>query len=184
MPRLLEIKYYGNMILEKKTERVKELTPELKLFIDDLIFTMYHNKGIGLAAPQVGLSKSIFVVDTQYLEKGNMTPIVLINPEIVMFEDERIFEEGCLSIPDIFLKMNRFNKIKVTYLDDTFLEQKLIASELLAHVIQHEYDHLNGKLFIDSLSYMRRLGFSFKLNKIMTIAKEMKSELVYLNENH
>lgn len=166
---------YGTEALRQETEPVEENTEALQELIDDMIETMYAASGIGLAAPQVGRSERLFVVDVspmadEAIEDGEPLPpqpMVFINPEIVWeSEAECDFEEGCLSIPDVREVVTRPERITVRYLNRDFEEQELEIGSVLARVIQHEYDHLDGVLFIDHLSHFRKQLLKRTLKKM------------------
>ncbi|MFC1539259.1 peptide deformylase [Candidatus Latescibacterota bacterium] len=149
------IKTYGNPVLKNGTEKVSEFDSKLNEIVNNMIDTMYRDNGIGLAAPQVGISKKIVVVDPTFGEDENAL-LCIINPEITETGDECELEEGCLSVPGVFEFITRPEKIKVTYQDVEGNEHQLEADGLLARVIQHEIDHLEGILFIDRLSTVKR----------------------------
>ena len=162
---VLPVYVYGTEALRQEAEPVEENTEELQTLIDDMIETMYAASGIGLAAPQVGRSERLFVIDVTSMaseieEDGETVPpqpMVFINPEIVWESDaECDFEEGCLSIPDVREMVTRPERVKVRYLDRDFNEQELEVGSMLARVIQHENDHLDGILFTDHLSSFRQ----------------------------
>ena len=158
---ILPIHVYGSPVLQEPTIPVKENTPELQELIDNMLETMHGASGIGLAAPQVGRSERLFVVDVSPLakEEPNLPegPLVFINPQITEEGDiDEEYEEGCLSIPDLREYIVRPESISVTYLDRDFNEQHLEVDGMLARVIQHEYDHLEGILFIDHISSFKR----------------------------
>ena len=162
---VLPIYVYGTEALRQETDPVKENTEALQTLIDNMIETMYAASGIGLAAPQIGRSERLFVVDVSAMadeieEDGETLPpqpMVLINPEIVWeSEAECEFEEGCLSIPDVREAVTRPERVEVRYLDRDFDEQSIEVGSMLARVIQHEYDHLDGVLFTDHLSAFRQ----------------------------
>jgi len=155
----LDIKKYPNSILRKKCKRVKEVTPDIKQLINDMIATMQKNNGVGLAAPQVGVSKRIIVAQTDY------GPKAFINPEIIKKTKEKeIIEEGCLSFPDLWLKVERAKGVEITALDGNGNKTK--AEGLLSIILQHEIDHLGGILFIDRISFWQRLKIRKKLKEI------------------
>jgi len=183
MPNLMQIKKFGCEILKKTAEPVEEITPELESFIDDLIHTMYHKEGVGIAAPQVGLSKRIFVCDPQYTENKEKKPLVFINPEFVKYEGEKVSEEGCLSVPDIFEKVKRFDKVEMQYRDLQWNLKSIEAEDVLATILQHELDHLNGISFIDKLAPIRRMALGFKLNRIVAKATKMPDGIEIINKN-
>lgn len=139
--------------LKRKAQPVKDIDA-IQGFIDDLIETMYHtDDGIGLAATQVGSTAAVIVID---LSETRDQPLVLINPEIVEKSGEFIGEEGCLSIPGYRAKVTRFEKVKVTALDRTGKRIEIETDEFLAIVLQHEIDHLHGKVFIEHLSMLKQ----------------------------
>lgn len=148
---LIPITVYGDEILTKKVKPVRAISDQEIKQIKDMFETMHFAKGIGLAANQVGLQKAIFVVDVSQVEGyEKIKPIVFINPKIVLHSEELVFmEEGCLSLPDIRLEVERPEIIKIKYLDTDENEQELEADDLLARVILHEYDHLLGKMITD-----------------------------------
>ena len=153
----LEIKKYPQMVLRKKCKPVEEITEkEIKLF-HDMLFTMYHFKGIGLAAPQIGISQMLIIADI-----GNK-PIILANPEIIETKGKGVMEEGCLSIPDIVVNVKRPYKVIVKGLNEKGKIVEIKAKGLLARVIQHEIDHLSGKLIIDYLGLLEK--FKLKMHK-------------------
>ena len=155
-------------VLKQKAQKVTEFNDELKTFIDDMFQTMYNADGIGLAANQVGDKRSIFIVDmTPSDEENTRGPIALINPEIISFSDELIeFQEGCLSVPKFFEDVIRPDAIEIKYYDIDMNEHKIEVDSLLARVILHEYDHLQGTLFFERLTPIRRTLAKSKLKKI------------------
>lgn len=176
----LPVYLYGNEVLKKKAKHVSELTDgEIKL-IQDMFDTMHHANGIGLAANQIGELKQILVVDISDMEAGKGTkPLVVINPEIIAeSDDETEYEEGCLSIPDVREKVWRPDKITLKYNDANMKEIVLDAEGLLARVLQHEIDHLNGILFLDYLSSTSRTLLRGKLSKISKGEIETQYEVV------
>lgn len=159
---VLEIRVLGDPILRQETRVVEQVTDEHRRLIDDMFETMHAAKGIGLAAPQVGRSERIAVVDIQ----GGSQPIALVNPEIVESSSEREkSEEGCLSIPDVYGDVERPSRVMVRALDRIGQPFEMEASELLARCFQHEIDHLHGKLFIDYLSVLKRRSALSKWSK-------------------
>ena len=126
------------------------MTDELRRLTDDMFDTMHAAKGIGLAAPQIGRSERIAVIDVED------NPIVIVNPEIVITDGSSKAEEGCLSIPEIFGDVERSARVTVRALDRAGKPFELEATDLLARCLQHEIDHLHGKLFIDYLSFLKR----------------------------
>jgi peptide deformylase len=147
---ILDIRVLGDPILRQATTPVAEVTDDIRRLIDDMFETMYHARGIGLAAPQVGRTERLAVVDV------DDSPMVIINPEIIERTGKAKAEEGCLSIPDIYADVERPKDviIRAMNVEGKFFE--LEASELLARCLQHEIDHLDGKLFLDYLSVLKR----------------------------
>lgn len=137
------IRQDGDEVLRKKSKTVDEITPKIKELIEDMIDTMYEADGVGLAAPQVGILKRIFVID---VGEG---PMVFINPEILETGGTQTGDEGCLSIPGYYAPVCRPNYVKVKFLDENMQEQVLEAEDFFARAILHENDHLNGVLFKD-----------------------------------
>ncbi|WP_109406786.1 peptide deformylase [Proteus faecis] len=143
---------------------VEKVDDEIRTLIDNMIETMYAERGIGLAAPQVNVSKRIIVID---VSENRDQPIALINPEIISTEDEVMdMMDGCLSIPDSFAPTQRYRFLKVKALDRNGDVIELEASDLFAGCIQHELDHLDGKLFIDHLSPLKRQRIEKKQKKL------------------
>ena len=139
---------------------VEAVTDEIRRLIDDMFETMYAARGIGLAAPQVGRPERLAVVDV------NDNPLVLINPEIVLSEGTQRGEEGCLSIPDIYGEVERAMRVVVRAVDRDGRPFEVDANELLARCLQHEIDHLHGRLFIDYLSVLKRRQALAKWEKL------------------
>jgi len=150
------ILFYPDKRLRNPGEEVEEFDAELHQLIDDMAETMYSAPGVGLAAPQLGLSKRLFIVDVATGEDEPSDLRVFINPEIVEAEGETTFNEGCLSFPGIREDIDRAERIKVRAFDRDGKPFELEADGLLAIAIQHENDHLDGKLMIDHLSVLRR----------------------------
>ncbi len=151
-------------LLRKKSELVKKVDSSIKKLMDDMLETMYEAPGIGLAAIQIGIAKRIIVMDISKEEKKK--PLFFINPEIVWKSEKKTsYEEGCLSIPNQFALVERPAKCNVKYLDYDGANKELKAEGLLATCIQHEIDHLNGILFIDYLSKLKKGIIEKKLLK-------------------
>jgi peptide deformylase len=143
--------------LRKPSEPVARVDEELRRLMDDMLETMYAAPGVGLAAVQVGVPIRLIVLDTANKEDEPPRPIAMVNPEIVKSGAElRVHEEGCLSIPDVRVEIERPASVTVRYTDRDGNGQELAADGLLATAIQHEIDHLNGKLIIDYLSKLKR----------------------------
>ncbi|HGN0622461.1 TPA: peptide deformylase [Proteus mirabilis] len=161
---VLTLLHFPDERLRKVATPVEKVDDEIRTLIDDMIETMYAERGIGLAAPQVNVSKRIVVID---VSENRDQPIVLINPEIISTEDEIMdMMDGCLSIPDSFAPTQRFRYLKVKALDRNGDKIELEAADLFAGCIQHELDHLNGKLFIDHLSPLKRQRIEKKQKKL------------------
>jgi peptide deformylase len=157
---------YGEPVLEQKAETVTEFdTAELNEMIADMWETMYAAKGVGLAAPQIGIGKRVSVIDTSVGEDATKK-IVIINPEITFQEGKQTGEEGCLSIPGFREPVSRANKVSVRAQDPSGQEIVLEGEELLARAFQHEIDHLNGVLFINHLSALKRDIIRRKIKKL------------------
>lgn len=177
--KLLPIHVFGDKVLRVKAEPVTEITKEIKSFVQDLTYTMYERDGLGLAAPQVGKSIRIFVCDPQWSKTEVKKPLVFINPEIVYADGEQINEEGCLSVPDIFEKVKRFKTIKMKALDLEGNEVIHEGEELFAIVMQHEFDHLNGVLFIDLIPTIRKMVNKKRLKDIEKTTDSEGNNIIY-----
>ena len=147
---LLDIRVLGDPVLRDQTNVVEDITPELRRLVEDMFETMYAAKGIGLAAPQVGRSERLSVIDVDDQR------IVLINPEILEAEGKTKGEEGCLSIPEIYGDVERAARIVVRAIDIDGKPFEVEGRDLLSRCLQHEIDHLHGRLFIDYLSALKR----------------------------
>jgi len=166
---ILHICTYPEEILSKPAEPITEIDGEVVKLVEQMAETMYSAPGIGLAATQVGVAKQLLVADLAP-RRPESELIVLINPEIVAAEGEVIFEEGCLSVPDYQAEVKRHEKITVRGLNLKGEEVEIEAEGLLAIVLQHEIDHLNGILFIDRLSKLKRDLYKRRVKK--KLAKE------------
>ena len=156
-------------ILKKHTTPVLEISDDLKKLVENMFETMYKADGIGLAANQVGVDKSLIVIDINASKEKhrNEPPITMINPVIEKFSDEEVeYEEGCLSIPKFYEKVMRPEIIQIHYYDLDMKEHIVEAGNLLSRVMQHEYDHLNGIIFTERLSPINRTLSKSKLKKI------------------
>lgn len=153
--------------LKKVCAPVSDVSDELRALADDMLETMYHAPGIGLAAPQVGVMDRLLVMDCVKEENETPRPMVLINPEIVASSDEKnVYEEGCLSIPEQFAEVTRPKLVDVRWMDLDGNEQQETFDGLWATCVQHEIDHLNGKLFIDYLGPMKRQMITRRMQKL------------------
>jgi len=162
---ILKIRFYGDPVLLRQASPIEQITNQERQLIDDMLETMYSGNGIGLAAPQVGVLKRIIVADVNPVDAANK-PTVLVNPTIISQEGEALWEEGCLSFPGVSGDVKRAAKIVVEGTDQLGKEVKIDADDLLARVIQHETEHLDGILFIDHFSRLRRNLIRNQLRKI------------------
>ncbi|RST70341.1 peptide deformylase [Candidatus Aquarickettsia rohweri] len=179
--KILPLVLEPDPILHKKSELVKNIDQEIKEFSNNLIATMQHHKGLGLAAVQVGVLKKIIAVDITNLgRKGDKFldikegPKILINPEIIeKSDDKKIYAEGCLSFGNILPEVERANRVKVKYLDlngeEKFLE---VSDNIISACIQHEIDHINGIVFLDRLSRIKR---DFMMKKYLKWRKNISN---------
>ncbi|MBW1991961.1 MAG: peptide deformylase [Deltaproteobacteria bacterium] len=161
---ILPIRLYPDPVLLTEAREVTDINGELQRFIDNMAATMYHAPGLGLAANQVGDLRRVIVFDVAQRD-GSPELKVMLNPRIVACEGEIIHNEGCLSLPDCSAEVRRHRKICVAGFDREGKPMEIEAEDLLAVVLQHEIDHLNGKLFIDRLSRLKRMLFIKKLKK-------------------
>lgn len=160
-------------VLRQKSAPVERVDADLGRLVDDMLETMYDAPGIGLAAIQVGVPRRLLVLDVSKDEDGR-NPHIFINPEIVSASDERAtYEEGCLSIPDYYAEVERPATVKVRHLDREGKEQMTEAEGLLATCLQHEIDHLNGVLFIDHISKLKR---DMVVKKFAKLAKQRRDK--------
>jgi peptide deformylase len=151
--------------LKKVCDPVGEITTEIRRLAEDMFETMYDAPGIGLAAPQVGVTKRVIVMDC--IKQGTPQPMVLINPSVIWAsEDLTVYEEGCLSIPDIYNDITRPAEVKVRWTDLDGAEQERQFDGIWATCVQHEIDHLDGKLFIDYLGPLKRQMITRKMEKL------------------
>lgn len=176
---VLPIVAYGHPVLRKKCSDITAAYPELKKLIADMWETMYHSNGVGLAAPQINKAVRIFVIDTEQIVEGfdkqdkedfpNEKGIkqVFINAHVVHTEGEEwLYNEGCLSIPKIREDISRAETVRLKYMDEDFKEHEQEFSGITARVILHEYDHIDGKLFIDYLPALKKRLMKKKLEDI------------------
>ncbi|MGB7188647.1 MAG: peptide deformylase [Acidobacteriaceae bacterium] len=162
---LREIVKYPDPVLEQRGDAVTEFGDELRALVEDMFESMYAAKGIGLAAPQIGISKRITVIDVSFKEKPE-DKIVLVNPEIVFRSGKQHEEEGCLSLPDIRDKVTRAARVKVKAQDVKGEWFEMDGEELLARAFQHEIDHLDGILFFRRVSALKRDLILRKIRKM------------------
>jgi|TARA_B110000902_G_scaffold67221_1_gene79848 peptide deformylase len=159
---LRQILHFPDPRLRKKAAPVAKVTDDIRQLADDMLETMYAAPGIGLAATQINIQKRLVVID---ISEDKSTPYVFINPEIVEKDGEREHEEGCLSVPEAYELVTRADTVRVSALDREGAPFVLEADELLATCIQHEIDHLDGKLFVDYLSNLKRQRIKKRLEK-------------------
>jgi len=165
---ILPIRVYPDPVLHKRAAEVEEITAELRQLIEDMVETMYAAPGVGLAAPQVGVLKRIIVIDIGNDDAEKKRPhqlFKLVNPVIVEGRGETVCDEGCLSVPDIRENVKRKEWVKVEALDENGQPVVIETDGLLAICLQHEIDHLDGVLFIDNLSSVKRAMIKSKLRK-------------------
>lgn len=159
---VLTVLRFPDKRLRTVAEPVTEVTSETQKIIDDMLETMYDEKGVGLAATQVDIHQRIVVMDCS---EDQDTPIIMVNPEIIAREGSMMNEEGCLSVPGVYASVERAEKVTVRALDRDGKEFEFDAEELLAICVQHELDHLLGKVFVDYLSPLKRNRITKKLEK-------------------
>jgi peptide deformylase len=169
---ILPIVGYGHPVLKKKAENIDAQFPELQKLIADMWETMYNASGVGLAAPQIGQAIRLFVVDASPFDEDE--PVlanfkkVFINPQILEEKGEEwFFNEGCLSFPDLRADVARKSIIRINYFDENFVQHEDVFGGIVARIIQHEYDHIEGVLFVDRISALKRRLLRSKLNNII-----------------
>ena len=167
---IIEIVKYGNPILTRKAEKIKNINEEMEKLAQSMLQTMYTAPGIGLAAPQVNRGIQLITVDLSRGENSKDS-IILANPELISQEGEILLEEGCLSIPDIQEKVLRPSRVAVKGIDLEGKEKIIEAEGILARVFCHEIDHINGTLFIDRLSPLKKSLIRKKLKKRIQAGK-------------
>lgn len=170
----LPIYAYGHPILRKETVEIEKEYPQLKELLANMFETMYYSKGMGIAAPQIGLNIRVFIVDTMQLDKDERDETssefikeTFINPIIIEESGKRWeYEEGCLSIPDVRGNVARQPQIRIEYYNENFELKEKVFDGITARVIQHEYDHLEGVLFVDLLKPLKKRFAQKKLDRI------------------
>lgn len=167
---VLTIRNCLDPVLRKKCGLIQNVDQDLVNLTEDMIETMYDARGVGLAANQVGLASRLIIVDLGFQEEQH-DPLIIVNPVITAFEEELIGQEGCLSIPEVYADIKRFQKVEIKGVDLDGKEVRLEADNFLARAFQHEMDHLEGKLFWDMLSKVKRDMLKRKFKKIL---KEMQ----------
>jgi peptide deformylase len=179
---LLDIHVLGSPILRQETVPVGVVTDAIRTLIDDMFETMRAARGIGLAAPQVGRSERITVVDVGKTREERQ-PIVLVNPEVVTREGKSRGEEGCLSIPEIYGEVERAANVVVRALDRNGVPFEIAATDLLARCVQHEIDHLHGRLFVDHLSLFKRRAALARWDEEKYLYPDLRRTLVPLRSD-
>lgn len=169
----LPVYLYGHPVLRRKSETINSDYPELKKLLDDMFETMYASEGVGLAAPQIGRNDRIVVIDADPVSENNPEcagrKMVLINPVVEILDGEKMTRgEGCLSLPGLSENVTRIEHIKLQWEDENFTKHEEIISGFLARIVQHECDHLEGKLYIDHISPIRKQLIRTKLNNIIS----------------
>ncbi len=175
---LLEILHFPDPRLRNKAMPVDQVDDAIRQIVDDMFETMYHAPGIGLAATQVNIAQRIIVID---ISKDKSEPLCLINPEILSRSGEEEMEEGCLSVPGYYETVRRAEKVMIGALGRDGQAFELEADDLLAVCIQHEIDHLDGKLFVDYLSPLKRQRIKKKLEKqarLGTLSKDSDKQVI------
>ena len=169
---ILPVYTYGNAVLRKESKEITADYPELRTLVDNMYETMYHADGVGLAAPQIGLDIRLLVIDlapfkAEDPELGSFK-VTMVNPQMLEMSEEMVMgEEGCLSLPGIHESVPRARRIKITYQDLDFNEHTEVFEDYKARVVQHEYDHLEGKVFTDRINPLRRQLLKGKLTNIV-----------------
>lgn len=170
---ILPIYVYGQPVLRKEAEELTPDYPELKRLVEDMYETMHASEGVGLAAPQVGLAIRLVVIDADplkdtYPELKGVT-LTLVNPELDIITDGKKItrNEGCLSLPGLGEPVARYEKVRLNWLDENFVEHEQVFEGFLARIIQHECDHLDGTLYIDHISPIRKQLIKSKLNNLV-----------------
>jgi len=158
----LELHYLGDKVLRQPAKRIAKVDDSIRQLAKEMLQTMYSAQGIGLAAPQVGVNKQLLVVDCEP-DNPDVAPLIMINPQVIRMGKELcLVEEGCLSIPNVFLDVVRPKVIEVSYKDEHGRPQKRQFGDLPSRVIQHEMDHLNGVMFVDRVTSALELAESLK----------------------
>ena len=180
---ILPILIAPDPVLKQKSKPVEVVDDSIRATLNDMLETMYHSRGIGLAAVQVGILKRMIVIDVDWRDdrQDNFKPLKLINPEITWDSDEdNTYNEGCLSFPDYYSEVVRPKEVKVKYLDENGTAKELHATGILATCVQHEIDHMNGITFVDHISSIKRDIILRKLKK----AKKMGLFDEHVHDEH
>jgi len=162
MMALLPILHFPDERLRRQAQPVPDVNDEIRRLMDDMLETMYDAPGVGLAAPQVDVVKRVIVVD---VSEERDAPLAMVNPEVIAREGVEVMEEGCLSVPGIYENVERAASVRIRYLDRSGQADEVDAEGLLAVCLQHEIDHLDGKLFVDYLTEIKRQRIKKKLEK-------------------
>ncbi len=168
---VLTIRNCLDPVLRKKCDLVQNINQGLVNLSEDMIETMYDARGVGLAANQVGIASQLIIVDLGFQEEQH-DPLIIVNPVITASEEEQIGQEGCLSIPEVYADVKRFQKIEIKGVDLDGKDVRLEADNFLARAFQHEMDHLSGKLFWDMLGKVKRDMLKRKFKKILKESQE------------
>ncbi|MBX5482447.1 MAG: peptide deformylase [Myxococcaceae bacterium] len=170
-----EILIWPDPILKKTAAPVASVDDKVRKLVEDMFETMYDAEGIGLAAPQIGVLQRVIVLDTRPRQPESR-PIAMINPELLELHGKTTYEEGCLSIPGEAEEVERAAVVKVRYVDPDGNEQTLVADGLLAIAIQHETDHLNGTVFVDHLSTLKRELIRKRMKRLKAERAEVRPQ--------
>lgn len=160
---ILELKYYGASVLQREAKPIKRIDREILDLAHNMLESMYHYQGVGLAAPQVGVSKQMIVIDCG--EDFQKEPLVLINPEIVSTQGVQFGPEGCLSLPELYMDVERPAQVTIRFMNIQGESETITGKGLLARAILHEIDHLNGRLFTELVAEKEKLGTELPLLK-------------------
>lgn len=184
---ILPIYAYGHPVLKKETVDIDENYPNLQKLVADMFETMYHAEGIGLAAPQIGLGIRLFVIDTVQIQEEGQEHLgvkgAFINASILEEQGEEwVYEEGCLSIPKVTGDVERKPRILIEYFDEKFELKEQWFEEMNARVIQHEYDHVDGVLFLEHLKPLKRRMINRKLENIKKGNTDAEYKMVFYNQ--
>lgn len=184
---ILPIVAYGHKNLRAKSIDISPDYPQLSELIENMWETMYETSGVGLAAPQINKSIRLFIVDATYYQDEKPEAVdfkkVFINAEILeRFGEDVAFTEGCLSVPDIHEEVIRKEKIRIRYLDENFEPHEEILEGIVARIVQHEYDHLEGVLFVDKIHPLRKIMNKKKLSDIQKGITEANYKMIFANK--
>jgi len=164
--KVVPVRVYGDKCLRALSSKVDTIDSEILQIIADLIETMYVKDGVGLAAPQIGKNLRIFVVDPQWFQTNERKPVVFINPKFISLKGVETNDEGCLSLPDIFAEVPRAKEIIIEANNEKGELVRYQAEGIFARAVQHEFDHLEGILFIDRISKLTRIRLKLKLKNL------------------